>query len=238
VTGIATAATPYDSGSCRCRRGWTEDTRVPILVLWQRWHVLLIGCVTSPALLLARGAARAQEIRTRIAARRRRAAIVRQLLTESPRARRLRGAAGIALGYGGSRVSRRGSKTRSALPENSGSTADAPFRGVALDQPSSSGCCRRCKRAASTFARRCGIGWAEWSRATQGWARRVCGTEVALGVVLLVVPPADPTFDYLVSKPAGFDGTHVLTATLRFRTRDTKPATAWCSVRAHARADA
>jgi len=62
----------------------TREIRQRLLVLWSAvLVVLLIGCVNIAGLLLARGAARAPEIATRLAIGGSRNAIVRQLLVES-----------------------------------------------------------------------------------------------------------------------------------------------------------
>jgi predicted permease len=78
----------------------TRSVRQPLLVLWAAvLIVLLIGCVNIAGLLLARSAARAPEIATRMAIGGGRGAIVRQLLVESLVLSAGGAAAGIALGY-------------------------------------------------------------------------------------------------------------------------------------------
>src|SRR5262245_11640001 len=85
--------------------GETADIRQPILILWGAVAlVVVIGCVNIAGLLMARGVTRAPEMATRIALGGGRAAILRQLLTESVVLAAAGGAAGIALGYAGSRV--------------------------------------------------------------------------------------------------------------------------------------
>src|SRR5262249_51736539 len=87
------------------QRGGTAAIRQPILLLWGAVAlVVVIGCVNIAGLLMARGVTRAPEIATRIALGGGRAAILRQLLTESLVLAAVGGAAGIALGYAGSRV--------------------------------------------------------------------------------------------------------------------------------------
>ena len=86
------------------QRAETELVRQPILILWGRSRsCLLIGCVNIAGLLMARGVSRAPEVAMRIALGGGRGAIVRQLLSESLVVAACGGAAGVALGYAGSR---------------------------------------------------------------------------------------------------------------------------------------
>ena len=213
------------------QQGLTEETRAPILVLWAAvGMVLLIGCVNVAGLLLARGAARAQEIATRIALGGGRAAIVRQLLTESLVLAACGGAAGVALGYGGSRV------FATWLEDAFGITGELGLDGRVLAISVASALLTSvifgllpALQASRVNLRETLVesGGPNIAGHARGWVRRVMvGTEVALGVVLLVgAGLLIRTFDYLVSKPSGFDSTHVLTATLslqdaRYETSD------------------
>jgi predicted permease len=213
------------------QEGLTKETRVPILVLWAAvGMVLLIGCVNVAGLLLARGAARAQEIATRIALGGGRGAIVRQLLMESVVLAASGGAAGVALGYGGSRVFAVWLEDAFGITGELGldgrvlviSVASALLTSVIFGLLPALQTSRVNLR--ETLVESGGPNIAGHAR---GWMRRVMvGTEVALGVVLLVgAGLLIRTFDYLVSKPAGFDSEHVLTATLslqdaRYETSD------------------
>jgi predicted permease len=211
--------------------GLTKETRAPLLVLWAAvGMVLLIGCVNVAGLLLARGAARAQEIATRIALGGGRAAIVRQLLTESLVLSACGGAAGVAVGYASSRVFARWLEEAFGITGELGldgrvlliSIASALLTSVIFGLLPALQASRVNLR--ETLVESGGPNIAGHAR---GWIRRVMvGTEVALGVVLLVgAGLLIRTFDHLVSKPAGLDSAHVLTATLslqdaRYETSD------------------
>lgn len=222
---------PVRFGLLPMQQGLTGDMRTPILVLWAAvGMVLLIGCVNVAGLLLARGAARAQEIATRIALGGGRAAIVRQLLTESLVLAACGGAAGIALGYGGSRVFAKWLEDAFGITGELGldgrvlviSVASALLTSVVFGLLPALQASRVNLRETLVDS-----GGPNIAGRAKGWTRRVMvGTEVALGVVLLVgAGLLIRTFDYLVSKPSGFDSTHVLTATLslqdaRYETSD------------------
>jgi len=215
------------------QRGETEAVRQPILILWGAVAVvLLIGCVNVAGLLMARGVTRAPEIATRIALGGGRGVIVRQLLTESLVLAACGAVAGIALGYAGSRF----------------------FGTLLVDAfgvpPSDIGLDARVLAVTSAIALATSVvfgllpalhvsrvnlretlvesGSASIAGAARSWPRRaMVVTEVALGVVLLVgAGLLVRTFDHLMRLRAGFDGTHVMTATLslqdaRYGTADT-----------------
>jgi predicted permease len=203
------------------QRGQTSEIRQPILILWSAVGVvLLIGCVNIAGLLMARGVTRAPEIATRIALGGGRWVIVRQLLTESVVLAAVGGAAGLLIGYLGSRA------FASLLRDAFGVTPT----GIGLDP--------RVLVITSLIALGTGVifglapalqassvnlratlvesGSTSVAGAARGWSRRaLVVAEVALGVVLLVgAGLLIRSFDRLMTLRAGFDSTNVMTATL------------------------
>ena len=203
------------------QQGETDQVRQPILILWGAVGVvLLIGCVNIAGLLLARGAARAPEIATRIALGGGRAVIVRQLLTENLVLAALGGAAGTLLGYAGSRAF-------ATLLQDAFGVAPA---GIGLDARVLAITAAIALGTSLVFGlvpalQASGVnlratliesGSASIAGASRGWPRRLLVVaEVALGVVLLVgAGLLIRSFDRLMNLRAGFDPAHVMTATL------------------------
>ena len=211
------------------QRGQTRDVRRPILVLWAAVGVvLLIGCVNIAGLLMARGVARAPEFAMRLALGGRRSAIVRQLLVESLVLSVCGAAAGILVGDGASRA------CAALLEDAFGITGDVGLDGrvlaittvIALSTSVLFGllpavqATRVDLRPILVEAGNNAI-----AGAARTWPRRLLvAGEVALGVALLVgAGLLIRSFDRLMRQPPGFDGTHVMTATLslqdaRYRT--------------------
>jgi len=91
MPGFPRDAPEFEERIVPLQSGLTRDVRTQLYLTWAAvLAVLLIGCVNVAGLLLARSAARAPEIATRLALGGSRAAIVRQLLVES-----------VVLGLGG-----------------------------------------------------------------------------------------------------------------------------------------
>lgn len=200
--------------------GLAGDARQPLLILWGAVAaVLLIGCVNIAGLLVARSTARAPEIATRMALGGGRAAIVRQLLCESVLLAACGGLAGIALGSLGVHL------FASLLEDAFGVTGEAALDGRVFAATAAASLLTSlvfgllpAVQASRVNLRAAMLEGGD--RAIAGtasrWPRRLMvGAEVALGVVLLVgAGLLLRTFDGLMRKPAGFDGTHVITATL------------------------
>ncbi len=202
------------------QRAETADVRDPILILWSAvCIVLVIGCVNIAGLLMARGMSRAPEIATRIALGGGRATIVRQLLTESLVLAAMGGAAGLAIGYAGTKASTVLLRDAFGLANDvnldmrvlivTGLVALATsvvFGLIPALQAS-----RVDLRSTLVDA-----GATTIAGAARSWPRRaMVGVEVALGVVLLVgAGLLLRTFDHLLRQHPGFDGTNVVSATV------------------------
>jgi predicted permease len=213
------------------QRGFTDDTRQPLFILWAAVGiVLLIGCVNIAGLLTARGVARAPEIATRLALGGSRGTIVRQLLAESLVLAVCGGAAGMAIGWAASRL------LASWLTAAFGVTGDvgldarvlaitsalALLTSVAFGLLPALQASRVDLRGALVES-----GGTSVAGSARSWPRRLMVTaEVALGVVLLVgAGLLIRSFDHLMGQQPGFDSTNVMTATVslqdaRYRTSD------------------
>lgn len=199
------------------KRGWTADIRKPLFILWSTVSaVLLIGCVNIAGLLLSRSSERTREIATRMAVGSGRAAVLRQLLSESVVLAALGGVAGIVLGYAGLR----------GLKWLAVSTFES-WQDIALDAH-----VLAVAAAVSLFtsllfglipavqASRIDIRSAlseGGTRGVAGGSHKLRGVlvagEVALGVMLLIAAGLlIRTFAYLEGLNPGFDGRNVITA--------------------------
>jgi predicted permease len=199
--------------------GEANDIREPIVVLWAAvGMVLLIGCVNIAGLLLARCGVRMPEIATRMAIGGGRAAIIRQLLVESLVLAIAGGTLGIALGYAGSQL------CSSLLEHAFGVPAEAglDWRVLLVTGAASLATSIAFGLFPAYQATRVNLREAliEAGGSVSGpanrWPRRLMVvSEVALGVMLLVgAGLMIRTFDHLMTLRAGFDGTHVMTASL------------------------
>jgi predicted permease len=217
----------YNSGRDHVRigvvplqRAQSQDLRQPLMMLWAAVGVvLLIGCDNVAGLLLARGTSRAPEIATRIALGGGRAAIVKQLLTESAVLAALGGAAGLALGYASSRLFAALLQDAVGIPGQVGLDARVlAICGVSALVTSVMFGLFPAVQASRVNVRETLVesGSHAVAGAARSWPRRaMVVVEVALGVMLLVgAGLLIRTFDYLMRRPAGFDGSHVMTATL------------------------
>jgi predicted permease len=203
------------------QQGETAQVRTPIIILWAAVAVVvLIGCVNIAGLLMARGITRAPEIATRIALGGGRATILRQLLTESVVLAVLGGAAGIALGFAGSRL------FASVLGDAFGVTSSEvglDLRVLAITAATALGTAVVFGLVPAVQASRVNLretlvesGSASIAGAARSWPRRaLVVAEVALAVVLLVgAGLLIRTVDGLMALRAGFDPSRVMTATL------------------------
>jgi len=213
------------------QRAETQEVRQPILVLWGAVAVvLLIGCVNIAGLLMARGVARAPEIATRIALGGGRGAIVRQLLCESLVLAACGGAAGIVLGYAGSRFFVTLLENAFGVPPSEiglDARVLAITGAIALATSVVFGLLPALQASRVNLRETLvASGSGSIAGAARSWPRRaMVVTEVALSVVLLVgAGLLVRSVDHLMRLRAGFDGTHVMTATLSLQ--DARYATA------------
>ena len=202
------------------QNGETADVRQPLMVLWIAVGVvLLIGCVNVAGLLLARGATRAPEIATRMALGGDRAAIVRQLLAESVVLAACGGALGLAIGD----VSCRLFATLLQAAVGVGGEVGLDARVLAVTGVAALLTSLVFGLLPAVHATRVDLrqmlvesGGHAIAGGARSWPRRLMvAVEVALGVVLLVgAGLLIRTVDHLLGQRAGFDGAHVMTATL------------------------
>ncbi len=198
----------------------TADVREPIAILAGAMAmVLLIACVNIAALLLARGGTRQKEIATRVALGSGRGAVIRQLMVESVVLALIGGAAGVFVGYLGlAALKALGGSTFSTWTHaNVDGRVLVATAGLSLFTSLLFGFvpALHAGRLDVTAALAAG-----GSRSVTGgsghWTRRVLvTTEVALGVVLLVVTGLlVRTFVNLRTLEPGFDASSVTTASV------------------------
>jgi predicted permease len=202
------------------QRAQTESLREPLVILWAAVGVvLLIGCVNIAGLLLARASTRATEIATRMALGGGRLAIVRQLLVESVVLAACGGICGIAIGYGGSKLFASLLQAAFGVTGPPGldarvltiSSVSALITSVAFGLVPALEASRVNLRETLVESGNNAV-----AGASRSWPRRaLVVVEVALSVMLLVgAGLLLRTFDHLMKLRAGFDGSHVMTATL------------------------
>ncbi|HVX67367.1 MAG TPA: ABC transporter permease [Bryobacteraceae bacterium] len=199
------------------QRGLTAELLTPLLMLWAAVAaVLLIGCVNVAGLLLARGASRAREIATRMALGGGRAAVVRQLLTESLLLSLAGGLLGVLLGYGGLIALRRYSEMLGIWQDVelnarvlAATAAIALATSILFGLAPALAAVRSDVRAALTEGGARGI-----AGSRRLWTRQLLvPIEVALGFVLLTSAGLLlRTFANMNGQPAGFDSSGILTA--------------------------
>jgi predicted permease len=204
-------------GTTPLHRGLTESIRRPLLILWAAVGlVLVIACINLAGLFSARTARRSREISTRLALGSGRAAIVRQLLTESL----VVGIAGAALGLVLAALSL--DSLRALAQETLDVWRPIALDGYALGLAILAGLLATAVAGllpAIQSTRAAGL-TASGTRSVSGPSRQfsrrlVIVSQVALGVVLLVgAALLVRTFTHLRGLDPGFDGTNVHAATV------------------------
>jgi predicted permease len=195
----------------------TREIRQRLLVLWSAvLVVLLIGCVNIAGLLLARGAARASEIATRLAIGGSRNAIVRQMLVESLVLAAGGAAAGLGLGYVLSRAISKQLADTVALP----TTPDLRVLLIALSAALGTSLLFGlfpALHASRTDVRAMLVdGGGSVAGRSRRWPTRILVvSQVALGIVLVVAAGLLlRTFNNLMRLRPGVEATNVVAGTL------------------------
>ena len=202
------------------QQGQTSEIRQPLLMLWGAVGlVLLIACVNLAGLLIARSGLRTREIATRMALGSGRAAVVRQLLTESALLALAGGLLGIGVGWVVLDVLRR--LSADVFPVATPVVLDARVLGATLAIALLTSVVFGLVPA--LHASRVNVQGTladSGTRAVAGvagrWPRRLLVVgEVAMGVVLLVSAGLlVRTFVHLRSLDPGFDPSNVITASV------------------------
>ncbi len=206
----------------------TRSIRQPLLVLWAAvLVVLLIGCVNIAGLLLARSAARAPEIATRMAIGGGRAAIVRQLLVESLALAACGAIAGIGLGYALSRGISGQLENLMALPTSPDLRVLLIASAAALGTSVVFGLFPALHASRTDVRTMLIQGAGGIAGPSRRWpTRMLVVSQVALGIVLVVgAGLLLRTFNHLTQLRSGVDATNVVTGTMslqdaRYRTSD------------------
>ena len=204
------------------QRANVDSDRGPILLLWAAVGlVLLIGCVNIAGLMLARGGARQHEITTRMALGSGRGGILAQLLSESLLLAIVGGTAGFALGSLAIEALKPvvAATLRPTQPITMDVRVMIVTAATALLTGLIFGFYPALASSRSDLLNALGSSSRTASARGNAWARRglvVC--EVALGMVLLVSAGLvlRPLI-YLSGLNPGFDGRHVLTASLSLK---------------------
>ncbi|HEY2908308.1 MAG TPA: ABC transporter permease [Vicinamibacterales bacterium] len=209
--------------------GQANDLREPLIILWSAvGMVLLIGCVNLAGLLLARSATRVPEIATRMAIGGGRAAIVRQLLAESIVLAVAGGAVGIAIGYAGSQLFASLLEHAFGVPPEVGLDWRVLLvtGGASLATSLLFGLFPAYQATRINLREALVQSGGNVAGPASRWPRRLMVVaQVALGVVLLVgAGLMIRTLNHLMNLRAGFDETHVMTASLSLQ--DARYATA------------
>jgi predicted permease len=201
------------------QREFSGDVRMLLFILWIAVGlVLLIGCLNIAGLLLVRSAGRTREIATRVALGGGQGAVIRQLLTESLVVSIFGGIAGVGVGYFGIRT------LALFLPDSLGVWQELRLDWRVLTMTAILsvvtslvfGLLPAIRAARLDVRAQLTDGGRGVAGSSSRWPRRVLVfAEVAMGMVLLVgAGLMTQTFLHLLRLSPGFDGAHVVTASL------------------------